>query len=362
MIERIAIIGTGLIGGSLGLCWKRLPDAPTIVGYDRPEILEEALHRQAIDEAAPSLKEAVAHADMILLATPVRTIPELLTRISPWLTGHPLITDVGSVKAPLLTHAQQVLPSHASFYGGHPMAGAEKGGIQHADPFLFENATYVLCPPPHPHPNQQIFFELLEQTGARLLFLEAQEHDHIAAWVSHLPQLLAVSMTYLASEKNKNNPAFLQLAAGGFRDITRIATSPFEIWKDILQLNREHLLNVIKEFITQLQVYQEALEKDQIENLSTFFDQAREARAQIPKNTKGFLTPLADVFLYAQDKPGFLLRMSQVLFEAGLNIKDIELLKIREGIEGAFRISFATEEEAEKAVCVLNQSGFRAYR
>lgn len=367
-IERVALIGLGLIGGSLGLAWKKSRPDLHITGFDAPEVLETAVRRGAIDKAYPEdLATSVREADVVILAVPITSILSLMRDVAPHLKPGAIVTDVGSVKAPIVRHAQEVLPQGITFIGGHPMAGAERGGIDNADPFLFESATYVLCPshgnaPASLQSDHPDFVDLIRQTGARLLALEPERHDRIASVVSHLPQLLAVTLMNLAAEHNAADDAFLRLAAGGFRDMTRIASSPFDIWRDILIANEGYILDALGGFATALQKMRNRLIEEDLGSLRDRFDAARTLRDTIPKNTKGFLYPLADAYVYAEDRPGELLAITRTLVEAGINIKDIELLKIREGTGGAFRLSFSDEPAADAAVAALRAAGFTAYR
>ncbi|HET6569708.1 MAG TPA: prephenate dehydrogenase [Rhodothermales bacterium] len=367
-IERVALIGLGLIGGSLGLAWKKNRPELHIAGYDAPDVLNTALRRGAIDTAySDDLTGAVQNADVVVLAVPLTTMLRLMGELAPGLKPGAVVTDVGSVKMPVIRHAQEVLPPEAAFIGGHPMAGAERGGIGNADPFLFENATYVLCPADNRstdsiQADHADFVDLIRATGARLLALEPERHDRIASVVSHLPQLLAVTLMNFAAEHNAADDAFLRLAAGGFRDMTRIASSPFDIWRDILIANEGSILDALGGFAAELQKMRNRLIEEDLDNLQERFDAARTIRNTIPKNTKGFLYPLADAYVYAEDRPGELLAITRTLVEAELNIKDIELLKIREGTGGAFRLSFADEPTADAAVAALRTASFTAYR
>lgn len=366
-IERVSILGVGLIGGSLGRAWRTHRPDLTVVGYDRPEILRRSAEAEAVHEAAEKIPEAVRDADLVVLATPLDVIPDLLEEIAPHLSGDAIVSDVGSVKEPITRHAARVLPKGVPFVGGHPMAGAEESGIDHADAFLFENATYVLCPPDGVNPDELAgrypeLIDLIETTGARVRVLEAGRHDRIAARVSHLPQLLAVALMNSALDDEERDEAVLQLAAGGFRDMTRIASSPFGLWREILGTNRGPAGEALQDLIERLEEVGRALSEDAIDRLEPAFRRAREARERIPRDTKGFLQPLSDIYVYAEDRPGFLARLTGQLYDAGLNIKDIELLKIREGTGGAFRMGFASDEDAERAVVALREGGHRAYR
>ena len=367
MIQKVAVIGIGLIGGSLSLALKKHRPDLEITGFDRPEVLDEAKRRGAIDNVASTAADAVTGAELVVIAVPIAGILHTLTEIAPALTAGAIVTDVGSVKRPIMEHAQAVLPATATFIGGHPMAGSERSGLHHADPFLFENATYVLCPPAPIRADefareQASFVEIIEAVGARIIVLDAERHDRIAAAVSHLPQLLAVALMNYVGRLHDADDAFLRLAAGGFRDMTRIAASPFDMWQDILVANEGPILDMLAGFATELQKTRNKVIAGDLRRLSEDFQQARTSRNLIPRHSKGFLHPLADVYVYAEDRPGFLFRLTRVLHEAEINIKDLELLKIREGLEGVFRIGFESDAVAGRAIDALKSAGYQAFR
>jgi len=369
MIERISILGTGLIGGSLGLAWQeRRPDC-TIVGHDRPEVLETAESRGAIDEKAADPVTAVDDADLVVLATPLSTILKLLDTIADHVPEGAFITDVGSVKQPVLDQAADVLPDHVHFLGGHPMAGAEHGGIEHADPLLFENAVYALCARNTDH--EQVLDEfgpvvdLVEATGARPLPLSPDRHDRLVAAVSHLPQLLAVALVNTVAESDDATTAAnlpLKLAGGGFRDMTRIASSPFEMWRDVLVGNEGAIHDAISQFRRTLRSLRNRLIENDLDGLEAAFGDAREARDAVPGDSKGFLHPLADVYVRAPDEAGVIHDLTGHLLEADLNVKDIELQTIREGTGGTFRLAFDDGADADAAVEALQAADYDAWR
>ena len=366
-MQSVAIIGVGLIGGSLGLVWKKQAQDVEIIGFDQSATLDRAIAIGALDRAASSLEEAVSDADVIVLAAPIQSILEILEQIAPHVKAGAIVTDVGSVKGPVADRASTVLPSGVLFVGGHPMAGSERRGIDQADALLFENAAYVLCPPDDIDASTleveyASFVALIEATGARLIVLPPARHDRIAAFVSHLPQLLAVALMNHVANEDGQDDAFLQLAAGGFRDMTRIASSPFDVWSDILKANDTHILEVLDSFAGRIEVLRREIAGGDMETLQSRFQDARSKRETIPRNTKGFLHPLADVYVYAEDHPGELLSITRILYEASLNIKDIELLKIREGTGGAFRIGFAEDATAAAATETLIRAGYTAWR
>lgn len=356
--KHITIIGVGLIGGSLGLAIKQRVRGVSVTGVDKPAVLRRARQRGAIDLAEPSLAKALPEADLVILACPTAQILQLLPAVARHTSPQSTVTDVGSVKSVVVQKAGKLFP-RGNFIGGHPMAGVELSGIEAAHPLLFENAVYVLTPTkrtPKTHLNQLSAF--LHRLGARVMMLDAETHDQVAAAISHLPQLTAVALMNVAGRRHKVASRQLQLAAGGFRDMTRIASSRFEMWNDILRFNREEINRALQLLERELRVYRSALKKRSLRGLQQDFAHARKLRNAIPRNMKGFLHTLSDVYVYVQDRPGVLARMTGALAKAKINIKDIELLKVREGSGGTFRLSFESDELARKAARILRRIGF----
>ncbi|MCY4171182.1 MAG: prephenate dehydrogenase/arogenate dehydrogenase family protein [Bacteroidetes bacterium] len=364
MVERVAIIGIGVIGGSIALAWKERLPALHVIGYDKPQILEDARQRGIIDHQASSLSDAVSHADVVFIAVPLDLTKHVMESIAPHLPLHTIVTDVGSVKQPVIENANRLLPESTCFIGGHPMTGSELSGLEGADAFLFENSLYILCPEESVDPKQYSMVEdLIEATGARVVSINAATHDKIVASVSHLPQLVATTLVNVASDQHLSDALTLQLAAGGFRDMTRIASSSFDMWASVLEQNSSEVEIALTSMIDHLDFIRHQLtQQGGIQTLRPIFERASAVREEIPRDFKGFLRPLCDVFVYAKDQPGVLAHITGTLFSQDISIKDIELLKIREGTGGAFRISLEDEQSADAAVNALNSHGCRAHR
>jgi len=263
--KKITIIGVGLIGGSLGLALKENRPNFRIVGVDKQEIIEKAITRGAIDEGTANLEEGIKESDVVILATPVKTILDLLPKINPFLKKECLVTDTGSTKTQIVKRANKVLSKDIHFIGGHPMAGSEKYGIDSADPHLFQDKTYILTPT---HKSNlaalEKIFLLIRMVGAKKLILDPLEHDRIVGVVSHLPQIMAVSLINTVGELalRENNNNYFKVIGGGFKDMTRIAFSPYKIWEDIYKTNQENILKMIQEFRNYLGVLEGKLKND----------------------------------------------------------------------------------------------------
>lgn len=355
--RRVTIIGVGLIGGSLGLAIKRKYPSAEITGIDRPEVLRRAKKRGAIDKGYPAMKGTIAASDLIVLATPLSGITKILPLVAKHSSASTTVTDVGSVKSEVMRIGEKLFPG-GNFIGGHPMAGGELSGIEGAHPLLFENACWVLTPATKTNRTHlQRLSIFLKDLGARVLLMESHDHDGVASALSHLPQLAAVALMNVAGRKHPVARKHLRLAAGGFRDMTRIASSPYAMWADILRFNSREIKASLRMFIGELQRYARHVDAGKLQNS---FAASRRLRNTVPKNMKGFLHPLIDVFVFVKDRPGVLAQLTGALARAQLNINDVELVKVREGNGGTLRLSFATREIAEKARTILRRSGFDA--
>ncbi len=356
----VAIVGVGLIGGSLGLAIKRRYPNTEVIGVDRTErIVKSAQARGAIDTGSTDLSQGVGRADVIFVATPVRTIAELLPTLGPLIRPDALVTDVGSTKARICQIAERFFPSR--FIGGHPMTGSERQGVEAADPLLFENALYVLTPLSVSTEQLERLKQFLEGVGARVLCLEPERHDRIVAYVSHLPQLLAVALAGVVARRSQEDALYTELAAGGFRDMTRIAASPYEIWHDIICENARNIERSLDELIGQLDALRGQVRARAIEAVASRFRSAAAFRNAIPRSSKGFLKPLHRVAVSAPDRPGVLAHFATAIARAGMNIKDIELLKVRENVGGTFHLCFESREAAERAVHILCTAGYQSH-
>jgi prephenate dehydrogenase len=253
----VAIVGLGLLGGSWGLALKRAGFTGRIVGHARrPETREQALVEGAVDEAFAEVTEAVREADLVILATPVAVILDHLPRLQPHLPPQALITDVGSTKRRICARAAELYAQRPLFLGGHPMAGKERSGFENADPRLFENARYVLTPvKPEDLADDRVqaFRALVAAIGARLLIIDPASHDVAVAYLSHLPQLLSTGLASLIEEKHAAGELPLEVAASGFRDVTRLADSPYSVWRDICLTNTENIQWALDALIQQLE-------------------------------------------------------------------------------------------------------------
>lgn len=281
--KKITIIGVGLIGGSFGLALKKKNPKFKITGIDKLEIIEKAIARGAIDEGTINLENGIKEADIIIIATPVKTIIDLLPRINPFIKKGCIVTDTGSTKGQIVETADKILSKDVYFVGGHPIAGSEKYGIDSADPHLFQDKTYILTPTKDTNllALKKIFL-LIKIINAKRLILDPLEHDRIVGAVSHLPQIMAVSLTNMIGElgQQENNDNYFKAIGEGFKDMTRIASSPYQMWEDICETNQENILEMIQEFRNYLRIIEDKL-KNNPGNLKEEFQKAQILRKSI---------------------------------------------------------------------------------
>ena len=356
-IKRLAIIGLGLIGASLAKSIKHSAPKTEIAAFDFPEVLENALLDKTIDVNLQSFTDALSY-ELIFLALPIEQSIEVFRELSPLLEKDQTISDLCSVKG-IFAEEWKALTSNGSYIGAHPMAGKENGGYKNSDGLLFENSIYIISEHSKKYNSLTEYTELIKSIGSRITFLDPYLHDKIVAKVSHLPQLLSVLLVNQASPA-KDGLQYIDFGAGGFRDMTRIASSDFKIWDSILRYNKKEILESVNSFNKALNDLKVLISEDNSYLIGKLFNEARTLRNETPINNKGFLDPLFDINIFMKDEPGMISKISTVLFENHINIKDIELLKIREGTGGNFKLYFESKTEAEKAKKILESIGFKS--
>ena len=351
----VTVIGLGLIGGSLAHALKK-HDIP-VRGVSGERTVKKAGEMGIIDESYTyaGLEKAVSGSGVVFVCTPLLDTEKRLEQVFRFAEKNSVVSDVGSTKTRICGKAEEVVRKGQYFIGGHPMAGSELRGVENANPYLFYDAVWVLTPLPGT-PKRAIgtLSDLLATVGAKVMILTPEMHDRIAASVSHLPQLLAVLLTnYIAKE---DSDLYRNLAAGGFRDMTRIASSSFTVWRDILATNASEIRKALGRYKERLETLLEHLDSETY--LAEEFENANSERKRIPRYTKGFLAPLCDLRVSVEDRPGELAKITNLIFYHGINIKDIEIVTVREGSGGVLRLGFSKSDEAEAAAGVLSEAGY----
>ena len=284
-IRQITIIGTGLLGGSLGLALRKKKFAGRIIGCDREATLERARKHGAIDSGTVNPGDAVRGSQLVVLATPVLAIIDLIERIGPALPGKALLTDVGSTKALIVEQASKVFGKAVGkrFLAGHPMAGKEMSGVDYADADLFQDAVWFLTPLAGQNLNEGLFAEFagwIDAIGARIAMLPAPEHDRLCAWISHVPQMISTALAGALVEEFGAEAPLLPTGGRALREMTRIAASPYSMWRDVAISNRANIEDALWKVEQRLAHIRENLATRE---LAREFEQAHQLRKVPPK-------------------------------------------------------------------------------
>ncbi|NOU97541.1 prephenate dehydrogenase [Paenibacillus sp. LMG 31456] len=362
-MTKIAIFGVGLIGGSLALCFKGKPGI-TVVGHsNNPQSVDRYLKRQVVDQATTSMEEAAADADFIFLCGPVGILEEYLIKLSKLqLKPGCIISDVGSTKASVAASAAKLDLDHVYFIGGHPMAGKEKSGVEAATSHLFENAFYVLTPSAAvPEESYRRLEELLEWTRAILIKVDAVLHDEVVGAISHLPHIIAVALVNQIAAYNENNHLYQDLAAGGFRDITRIASGDPIMWRDILINNRDVMLKLLADWNEEVARFIKLLQDQDGIEIEKQFQKAGEFRSSLPERRKGVLTSVYEIYVDVPDHPGIIGQITMLLGNQRINLSNIHIIESREDTPGVLRLSFREECHMDRALELLKQENYTVH-
>ena len=349
----VGIAGVGLIGGSVGLGTRQRFLADKVIGFDYdPATLEAARGMGVIDEAQLHPGPWLAEADLIVLASPAGTLVSAARELARFTRPDAIFTDVGSIKGAVCAELADL-----RFVGGHPMAGSERVGVLHADAALLENAVWVVTPDAHTDAEALARVQsFVEQLGAVPLTTTPEQHDRLVAAVSHLPYLSAVALTELAAQ-DENRDLMMLLAAGGFRDLTRVASGSPRMSRDMVVGNKEALRGALAFFRKHLDELEGLLE--QPDTMLSRAEAAKRARDAFPIVKRSLLPARFEVVIAVPDRPGELARITQALGDAEVNVKDIEVLSIREA-GGALRLAFDSEEGLRRGTQALTAAGYEA--
>ena len=381
-MKRIALVGFGLLAGSIASALKQAKRPTVIRAVSSPATLARARELELADEFFEygDVEQWSRDCDLILLCSPILHILKTIDALAhvkwtaPYDAGQSnaptcLVSDIGSTKVEICK-AGVKLPAPFRFVGSHPMAGSEKRTCEHNDPAIFENAYWFVCPPEGTE--ESAYAELLQLVkflGATPVVFPPEHHDRTMAWVSHMPQMLSSTLAGNLPERLlKHN--YQHYAGRAFRDMTRIAASGWGMWHDIAVTNRDETVRALGEVRDGLEKTIEAMNAldvvadgkpatdDRSAGLETIFNAGSEGRASLFAPGRNAGAAFSEITVQLKDKPGALLSVMQPLAEEGLNIRDIELMKVRENVAGTLLLAFKTPDEAARAVKILRYLGY----
>lgn len=359
MVSKIGIIGLGLIGGSLAKSLKRADKGYEIFAYDNDEVtIEEAFKSGAVDHKVVDF-DNFSGCDVVFLCIPVYSMETIITQLKPILSEQCILTDVGSTKGDVISIVQKVKIKQP-FIGGHPLAGSEKSGYKASKANLFENAYYCLTPMDDcENWAFQCLEKLIKDMGAIPIKLTTQEHDRATATISHVPHVVAALLVNLLIKLDSPSKIMKTIAAGGFKDITRIASSSPELWTGICFSNKEIILETLSEMKSILSSFENNLIINDKNEVQEYFKTARDMRKTFSER-KSLIQKTFDIIVDVDDKPGIIAVIAAALAKENINIKNIGILNNRENEDGALEIQFENEEARSFGIKALNLLGYKA--
>lgn len=363
---KIGFIGFGLIGGSIAQALKKINQNFLIYAYDyhknNPSTdLKAALSDGVLDYISNTLDDGFPDCDLIFLCAPVLANINYLKQLKPLLKPSCILTDVGSVKGNI-HQAVEELGLTKQFIGGHPMTGSEKTGYANSYALLLENAYYILTPTKKTTEDMlQTLHDLVKKMGSIPIILDAFEHDEITAAISHVPHIIAAQLVNLIRKSDDKEEKMRALAAGGFKDITRIASSSPVMWQNICLTNITGIKPLLDRYIESLQDVSKALAASDGDYLYQMFELAGEYRSNIPNKSIGLMKKVFEVYLDIMDEAGAIATIATMLASNQISIKNIGIIHNREFEEGVLRIEFYDEVASGKAVELLTKYNYQIY-
>lgn len=356
-------IGLGLIGGSIAKALRKVYPKCRLLAYDiNQTALESAVSDGVIDIPLSEISEDISSCDYIFLCAPVSENDKNLPQIKEYISPDCILTDAGSVKTDIHKHIKEA-GLEDQFIGGHPMAGSERTGYLNSKALLLENAYYILTPCDGvPEKALADFEELVSSLGAIPLILTCTQHDYVTAAVSHLPHVIAASLVNLIRESDSDDGIMKMIAAGGFKDITRIASSSPVMWQQICMTNGDNILTLLDAYMEVLSSIRRQVASSDSSKLYDFFDQARSYRDSFIGASSGPIKKSYSVNIEIADEPGALASIATILALHQISIKNIGITHNREQEDGVLRVEFYQESSIEQAVQILSAKGYTVYR
>lgn len=361
-MKKIGIIGLGLMGGSLAKAFKTHCNDTFIIASNRSiESLQEAYSEKIIDEYCLDINDSFCGCEIIFICTPVSKIAYYVNKLIPYINNNCIITDIGSTKGTLFNDMEK-LKDKICFIGGHPMTGSEQTRYSSSKDYLYENAYYILAPLSSvPDEKINMLVDIVKMIGAIPITLEPHEHDFIVASISHVPHIIASAIVNLVKRLDGNNKYMYKLAAGGFKDITRIASSNPEMWQNISTENKKEILNVLQEFKKIILEYETMLNTNNEKSILEYFNTAKEYRDSFYNRNPGIFSKYYEIYVDIIDQLGSIATISTMLSVNNINIKNIGIINNREFENGVLQIVFDTEQSQQKSIQLLKKMNYTVY-
>jgi prephenate dehydrogenase len=353
---RTTLVGVGLIGGSIGLRMKAMQPAGMVVGHDRAEVLDEAIERGAIDRGAGDLSEAIADADLVVLATPIEETVRLLPTVLRVARAEALVTDTAPAKAELSRVARETSGARAMYVGGHPLAGSNRQGISNADAALFDNAYWLLAPHAEiPHAQCESLAWWVRLLGAYPLTVEPELHDQLMAVTTHVPFVLALALSSWAAARSTGQPLLQRLCTGNFQSLTAMAGLPQAAWDGVLRMNQLEIEAALDGFRAVLDA---CIKEYQEGRLPEVWQQAHAFQRKLGRERPGDWDANCELVVTVADRPGAIARIAGLLAAHEIGIRDIHVIYIRERRGGTMKVVLESRVDARRAMEILTANGY----
>ena len=350
----IGIIGLGFLGGSLAKSLKSTDIVNKIIAYDIDiDSLKLAKKENVITDYSDKIDDKFYECDIVFICTPVKHIPIIEQELDKVVNENCIITDTGSTKKRIIEQSKKL---HREFVGGHPMVGSERSGYKTSKEFLFENSYYIITKSPKTTDRAiNTLKDLILAIKAIPIIIDEDKHDYITATISHVPHVIAFSLVSLVKQLDDKNETMKNLAAGGFKDITRIASSDPLMWENICSENKDEILKILSIFKEIINQFEQNISNSEI--TYNFIDSAKKYRDSfINKKVNGNTMPELNINI--KDENGALAKIVNILSDNDIGIKNIEILNNRENNYGVLKIVFYTYEQMEKAYNILKEFGY----
>ncbi len=360
--KKIGFVGLGLIGGSVAKAIRQYYPDYEIIAFDKnKETLALATQQSVIDVACTTIDDNFANCNYIFLCAPVSYNTAYLKQLKHYLHEDCILTDVGSVKSSI--HKEVIaLDIESSFIGGHPMAGSEKSGFANSKAMLIENAYYIITPSAKVSKEKVLeYSKFVESLKALPVVLSYEEHDYITGVISHLPHIIAATLVNFVKNADSKEELMKQLAAGGFKDITRIASSSPTMWQHVCLKNRENIVDILEKYIAMLEDAKERVKEGSEQKIYDLFETSKNYRNSIPGGSSGPIKRAFVIYCDIIDEAGGIAAIATILAANNINLKNIGIVHNREFEEGVLKIEFYDEASSKKAAEILQKYRYIVY-
>ncbi len=358
-IKNITIIGLGALGGSLGLALKSYNPDFVITGIDKGSVIIKAKDLQAVDNGClyNELEDGIRDADLIILATSLRGIKELIPKISHFIKDDAIVTDTGMVKGEIVDIAKSSFKDKGNYIGGHPVVGFKRGGVEYSDPYLFSGITYALTPIVSSRSAVDTMVRIVDGIGSKSIVLEPEVHDKLVGEINNILQVITIAhINSVFSELDDNLlEAAVLLSGERFKKFSESLFIEPYYWDEVFKENLKVIRDYTNRFVDYLKKTVQNLEKD---SFYEDYEKARELVSKIPYFKKGFQSKLSCLYVNIEDKPGSIAELTSLIAKHGFDIRDIEVVKIKEGESVLIKVAFKSQSIASKVGMVLMEAGY----